>query len=210
MLPLEVLKVLDLTRLIPGGYATLILADLGAEVLKIEDMELGDYSRWIEPTFGGNGVYFHALNRNKKSMKLNLKTEEGKEIFKELVENGYDTIVEGFRPGVMDRLGIGYNVLRNINPKVIYCAISGFGQDGPKKHKALHDLNCLGVTGVLSITGEASPSIPGIQIADTSSALFLCYFNSNRLYSTRKNQPRTVYRCFYDRWAYKPSFDTPH
>jgi crotonobetainyl-CoA:carnitine CoA-transferase CaiB-like acyl-CoA transferase len=172
MLPLEGLKVLDLTRLIPGGYATLILADLGAEVLKIEDMELGDYSRWIEPTIGGNGVYFHALNRNKKSMKLNLKTEEGKEIFKELVEKGYDTIVEGFRPGVMDRLGIGYNVLRNINPKVIYCAISGFGQDGPKKHKALHDLNCLGVTGVLSITGEASPAIPGIQIADTSSALF--------------------------------------
>lgn len=172
MLPLEGLKVLDLTRLIPGGYATLILADLGAEVLKIEDMELGDYSRWIEPTIGGNGVYFHALNRNKKSMKLNLKTEEGKEIFKELVEKGYDTIVEGFRPGVMDRLGIGYNVLRNINPKVIYCAISGFGQDGPKKHKALHDLNCLGVTGVLSITGEASPAIPGIQIADTISALF--------------------------------------
>lgn len=209
MLPLEGLKLLDLTRLIPGGYATLILADLGAEVLKIEDAEFGDYSRWMEPTIGGNGVYFHALNRNKKSMKLNLKTEEGKKIFKKLVETGYDTIVESFRPGVMDRLGIGYNTLREINPRVIYCAISGYGQNGPIKDKALHDLNCLGVTGVLSITGEASPAIPGIQIADTSSALF-SVISILTAYSTRKNQPRTVYRCFYDGWAYKPSFDTPH
>src|SRR3990172_9329428 len=172
MLPLQGLKVLDLTRLIPGGYATLILTDLGADVLKIEDIELGDYSRWMEPTIGEYGVYFHALNRNKKSMKLNLKAEDGKRIFKKLVEKGYDTIVESFRPGVMDRLGIGYNPLREINPRVIYCAISGFGQNGPKKEKALHDLNCLAVSGALSITGEEAPSIPGIQIADTSSALF--------------------------------------
>jgi len=105
-------------------------------------------------------------------MKLNLKAEDGKRIFKKLVEKGYDTIVESFRPGVMDRLGIGYNPLREINPRVIYCAISGFGQNGPKKEKALHDLNCLAVSGALSITGEEAPSIPGIQIADTSSALF--------------------------------------
>ncbi|MGH7801987.1 MAG: CaiB/BaiF CoA transferase family protein [Thermodesulfobacteriota bacterium] len=172
MLPLQDLKILDLTRLIPGGYATLILADLGAEVLKIEDIELGDYSRWMEPTIGEYGVYFHALNRNKKSMKLNLKAEDGKKIFKKLVEKGYDTIVESFRPGVMDRLGIGYNTLREINPRVIYCAISGYGQNGPKKEKALHDLNCLAVSGALSITGEGAPAIPGIQIADTISALF--------------------------------------
>src|SRR3972149_665049 len=172
MLPLEGLKVLDLTRLIPGGYATLILADLGAEVLKIEDMDSGDYSRWIEPSIGEYGLYFHALNRNKKSMKLNLKAEDGKKIFKKLVKKGYDTIVESFRPGVMDRLGIGYNTLRETNPRVIYCAISGYGQDGPKKEKALHDLNCLAVSGALSITGEGTPAIPGIQIADTSSALF--------------------------------------
>ncbi len=172
MLPLEDLRVLDLTRLIPGGYATLILADLGAEVLKIEDMDSGDYSRWMEPTIGEYGVYFHALNRNKKSLKLNLKAEDGKKIFKKLVEKGYDTIVESFRPGVMDRLGIGYNTLREINPRVIYCAISGYGQNGPKKDKALHDLNCLAVSGTLSITGEGAPAIPGIQIADTSSALF--------------------------------------
>src|SRR3990172_4145365 len=172
MLPLQDLKILDLTRLIPGGYATLILADLGAEILKIEDIELGNYSRWMEPTIGEYGVYFHALNRNKKSMKLNLKAEDGKKIFKKLVKKGYDTIVESFRPGVMDRLGIGYNTLRETNPRVIYCAISGYGQDGPKKEKALHDLNCLAVSGALSITGEGTPAIPGIQIADTSSALF--------------------------------------
>src|SRR3990172_8579291 len=172
MLPLQDLKILDLTRLIPGGYATLILADLGAEILKIEDIELGNYSRWMEPTIGEYGVYFHALNRDKKSMKLNLKAEDGKKIFKKLVKKGYDTIVESFRPGVMDRLGIGYNTLREINPRVIYCAISGYGQNGPKKNKALHDLNCLAASGALSITGEGAPAIPGIQIADTSSALF--------------------------------------
>jgi crotonobetainyl-CoA:carnitine CoA-transferase CaiB-like acyl-CoA transferase len=103
-------------------------------------------------------------------MKLNLKTEDGKRIFKRLVENGYDVIIESFRPGVMDRLGIGYDVLRKINPGVIYCAISGYGQNGPKKDKALHDLNCMAVSGILGITGEDSPPIPGI--ADTSSALF--------------------------------------
>jgi len=170
MLPLEGLKVLDLTRLIPGGYATLILADLGAEVLKVEDTQAGDYSRWIEPIIGGNGVYFAALNRNKKSIKLNLKTEEGKEIFKELVKNGYDIVIESFRPGVMDRLGIGYNALKEITPSVIYCAITGYGQTGPKKNKALHDLNCMAVSGVLGITGEDLPPIPGI--ADTASSLF--------------------------------------
>lgn len=170
MLMLEGLKILDLTRLIPGGYATLILADLGGEVLKIEDTESGDYARWMEPAVAGYGIYFHALNRNKKSIKLNLKTKDGKRIFKKLVENGYDIIIESFRPGVMDRLGIGYNALREINPGVIYCAISGYGQNGPKKDKALHDLNCMAVSGILSVTGEDSPPIPGI--ADTSSALF--------------------------------------
>jgi alpha-methylacyl-CoA racemase len=170
MLPFDGVKILDLTRLIPGGYATLILADLGGEVLKIEDTELGDYARWMEPAVAGYGIYFHALNRNKKSMRLNLKTEDGKSIFKRLVESGYDVIIESFRPGVMDRLGIGYNVLREINPKVIYCAISGYGQNGPKKDKALHDLNCMAASGILGITGENSPPIPGI--ADTSSALF--------------------------------------
>lgn len=170
MFALQDLKILDLTRLIPGGYATLILADLGGEVLKIEDTESGDYARWMEPAVDGYGIYFHGLNRNKKSIKLNLKTKQGKRIFKKLVENRYNIIIESFRPGVMDRLGIGYNVLRKINPGVIYCAISGYGQSGPNKDKPLHDLNCMAISGILGITGEDSPPIPGI--ADTSSALF--------------------------------------
>ncbi|GIW48401.1 MAG: CoA transferase [Deltaproteobacteria bacterium] len=170
MFPLEGMKVLDLTRLIPGGFATLILADLGAEVLKIEDTNSGDYARWIEPDVGGFGCYFAALNRNKKSIRLNLKTEQGKEIFKKLIKNGYDIIVESFRPGVMDRLGIGYSVLKEINPGVIYCAITGYGQTGPKRKRALHDLNCMSVSGLLGITGEDLPPIPGI--ADAASSLF--------------------------------------
>ena len=185
MLPLEGLKVLDLTRLIPGGYATLILADLGAEVLKVEDTKAGDYSRWIEPTIGGNGVYFSALNRNKKSIKINLKTEEGKKIFRGLVENGYDIVIESFRPGVLDRLGIGYEALKKITPGVIYCSITGYGQTGPKKDKALHDLNCMAVSGVLGITGEDSPPIPGI--ADTVSSLFSVIAILSACFSREKN-----------------------
>lgn len=185
MLPLEGLKVLDLTRLIPGGYATLILADLGAEILKVEDTQTGDYSRWIEPIIGGNGVYFSALNRNKKSIKLNLKTEEGKEIVKGLVNGGYDIVIESFRPRVMDRLGIGYEALREITPRVIYCAITGYGQTGPKKDKALHDLNCMAVSGVLGITGEDSPPIPGI--ADTVSSLFSVIAILGAYFSREKN-----------------------
>jgi alpha-methylacyl-CoA racemase len=185
MLLLEGLKVLDLTRLIPGGYATMILADLGAEILKVEDTKTGDYSRWIAPIIGGNGVYFSALNRNKKSMKLNLKTEEGKEIFKGLVKNGYDIVIESFRPGVMDRLGIGYDALREITPGVIYCAITGYGQTGPKKDKALHDLNCMAVSGVLGMTGEDLAPIPGI--ADTVSSLFSVIAILSAYFSREKN-----------------------
>jgi alpha-methylacyl-CoA racemase len=185
MLPLEGLKVLDLTRLIPGGYATLIFADLGAEILKVEDTGAGDYSRWIKPTVGGQGVYFSALNRNKKSIKINLKTEEGKEIFKELVKNGYDIVIESFRPGVMDRLGIGYKALKKITHGIIYCAITGYGQNGPKKDKALHDLNCMAVSGVLGITGEDLPPIPGI--ADTVSSLFSVIAILSAYFSREKN-----------------------
>ncbi len=172
--PLEKLKILDLTRLIPGGYATLILADLGAEVVKVEDTQSGDYARWYPPPVKEYGIYFHALNRNKKSIKLNLKAKEGKDIFKKLLAGGYDIIVESFRPGVMDRLGLGYKPLREINPGIIYCAITGYGQEGPRSDKAAHDLNCIAVAGALGITGRRGevPSIPGVQIADTGSSLF--------------------------------------
>src|SRR5690554_5381072 len=125
--PLEGIRVLDLTRLLPGPYATLLLADFGADVIKVEDPKLGDYARWGEPKVAGQSAMFKSLNRNKRSMTIDLKTKEGKETFIELVRTS-DVLVESFRPGVMDRLGIGYNQLKKYQPKLIYCAISSYGQ----------------------------------------------------------------------------------
>ncbi len=164
---LEGLKVLDLTRLLPGGYCTLLLADMGADVLKVEDPFGGDYVRWFPPKVKEESVYFLAVNRNKKSMKLNLKPERGKQIFRELVK-GYDVLVEGFRPGVMKRLGLGYEEISKINPRIVYCSISGYGQDGPYSQRAGHDINYIGIAGILGITGfkDRPPVVPGVPVAD--------------------------------------------
>ena len=164
---LEGLKVLDLTRLLPGGYCTMLLADMGADVLKLEDPFGGDYVRWFPPKINEESAYFLAVNRNKKSMKLNLKHERGKEIFKKLAKH-YDVLVEGFRPGVMDRLGLGYEEISRINPRIVYCSISGYGQDGPYSQRAGHDINYIGVAGILGITGfkDRPPVVPGVPMAD--------------------------------------------
>ncbi|OGQ00830.1 MAG: hypothetical protein A2026_02965 [Deltaproteobacteria bacterium RBG_19FT_COMBO_46_12] len=158
---------LDLSRLLPGPYCSLLLADLGMEVLKIEDPELGDYMRGMGPVRKKDSAYFLALNRNKKSMLLNLKVKEGKEIFNRLIDT-YDILLEGFRPGVMDRLGIGYQELKSRNPGVIFCSLSGYGQDGPYKERSGHDINYIGLGGILELTGpkDGDPTIPGAQIAD--------------------------------------------
>ncbi len=165
--PLTGFKMLDLSRLLPGPYCSLLLADLGMEVLKVEDPEQGDYMRFMGPIRKRDGAYFLTLNRNKKSMILNLKAEEGKKIFYKLIET-YDIVLEGFRPGVMDRLGIGYEALKQRNPKVILCSLSGYGQDGPYRNRSGHDVNYLGLGGILELTGtkESGPMIPGVQIAD--------------------------------------------
>ncbi len=164
---LKGLKMLDLSRLLPGPYCSLILADLGVEVLKIEDSEQGDYMRRMGPSLKKDSAYFLALNRNKKSMILNLKTKEGKEIFYKLIDT-YDILLEGFRPGVMDRLGIGYQELKSKNPRVIFCSLSGYGQNGPYKERSGHDINYIGLGGILELTGpkDGDPTIPGTQIAD--------------------------------------------
>jgi crotonobetainyl-CoA:carnitine CoA-transferase CaiB-like acyl-CoA transferase len=164
---LKGLKMLDLSRLLPGPYCSLLLADLGMEVLKIEDPEQGDYMRVMGPARKENSAYFLALNRNKKSMILNLKAKEGREIFYKLI-NTYDILLESFRPGVMDRLGIGYKELRRKNPRVIFCSLSGYGQDGPYKERSGHDINYIGLAGILELTGSTGgdPIIPGTQIAD--------------------------------------------
>jgi crotonobetainyl-CoA:carnitine CoA-transferase CaiB-like acyl-CoA transferase len=164
---LKELKMLDLSRLLPGPYCSLLLADLGMEVLKVEDPELGDYSRKMGLMGKRDSAFFLSLNRNKKSMTLNLKKKEGKEIFYNLIET-YDIVLEGFRPGVMDRLGIGYHDLEKKNPCVILCSLSGYGQDGPYRERSGHDVNYIGLGGVLDIIGQKNgdPIVPGVQIAD--------------------------------------------
>ncbi len=164
-LPLSGLKVVDLSRLLPGPHATLLLADLGADVLKVEDPQLGDYLRWGWPP--GENPAFLQLNRNKRSLTLNLKEAEGSEIFKKIVIEA-DVLLESFRPGVMARLGLGYEDLKKLNSRLIYCALSGYGQDGPYQQRPGHDLNYIGYAGALGQTGPAgaAPVIPGVQIAD--------------------------------------------
>jgi crotonobetainyl-CoA:carnitine CoA-transferase CaiB-like acyl-CoA transferase len=161
------LKLVDLSRLLPGPYCTLLLADLGMEVLKIEDPEQGDYMRQMGPIRKKDSAPFLSVNRNKKSMTLNLKIEEGKKIFYRLIES-YDVVLESFRPGVMDRLGIGYEELKKRNPRVILCSLSGYGQDGPYRERSGHDINYIGLGGVLELTGTKNgpPVLPAVQIAD--------------------------------------------
>jgi len=165
--PLTGVRVLDLSRLLPGGYATLLLADLGADVVKIEEPGSGDYIRWMPPMAGRISTGHVALNRNKRSVTLNLKEPSGRDVFLRLVSS-FDVLVESFRPGVMDRLGVGWRACREANPRLIYCAITGYGQDGPLAHVAGHDINYIGYAGALSMTGEADgpPVIPGLQIGD--------------------------------------------
>jgi len=150
------IKVLDLSRLLPGPYCSMILADHGARVIAVEDRRFMD-----------DGLFFSQAYRNKEHMSLNLKTEEGKKIFFRLV-NDADVILEGFRPGVVQRLGVDYGTVQKANQKIIYCSISGYGQTGPYREKAGHDVNYLSISGALDLIGQANhpPSIPGVQIAD--------------------------------------------
>jgi alpha-methylacyl-CoA racemase len=145
----------------------MLLADLGAQVIKVEDTEGGDYLRWMPPLADRYSAMFHALNRNKRSVVLNLKVESGRDAFLTLVEHA-DVVVEGFRPGVLDRLGVGYEVLRGRNRRVVLCSITGYGQDGPYSDRVGHDINYLSIAGVLSVTGCSpdQPAIPGVQIGD--------------------------------------------
>lgn len=168
MRPLEGISILDLTRLLPGPYGTMLLGDLGAEVIKVEEPEQGDYARWYPPHINQVGSRHLLLNRNKKSITLNLKKPEGRTILLKMVEKGADVLIEQFRPGVMDRLGVGYKDLEKVNSRLVYCALTGFGQDGPYRDLAGHDINYIGIGGILGITGPKGgpPALPGTQIAD--------------------------------------------
>lgn len=172
--PLAGLKVLDLSRLLPGPFATMVLAQLGAQVDKIEDPSGGDYLRLMPPQVGGMNAVFHALNRGKRSVVLDLKRPEARAALLRLAV-GYDVLVESFRPGVLDRLGLGYDQLREKNPRLVYCAITGYGQTGPLAQRAGHDLDYLARAGVLGLTGPEGgpPQVPGVQVADVGGgALF--------------------------------------
>jgi crotonobetainyl-CoA:carnitine CoA-transferase CaiB-like acyl-CoA transferase len=167
--------VLDLTRLLPGGFCSLLLADLGADVVKVEDTGMGDYVRWAPPFYGSDeqqglgtrSALYLALNRGKRSIRVDLKSDDGREAFLGLAGE-YDVVLESFRPGVLDKLGCGYGALRRTNPRLVYCAITGYGQTGPNTQRAGHDMNYLGLTGLRGMTGEPQgrPIQSAGQIAD--------------------------------------------
>jgi crotonobetainyl-CoA:carnitine CoA-transferase CaiB-like acyl-CoA transferase len=167
MRPLDGLLVLDLTRLLPGAAATMQLANFGAEVVKIEEPERGDYGREMPPYLDGEGAVFRMVNRGKKSVALDLKSDGGRAAFLKLAQTA-DVVVESFRPGAMQRLGLDYETLRALNPRIIYVSITGYGQEGPWAAMAGHDINYLALGGALEGNGASvgPPAIPGIQVAD--------------------------------------------
>jgi alpha-methylacyl-CoA racemase len=173
--PLGSLRILDLSRLLPGAYASQMLADFGADVIKVEEPGSGDYGRFMPPHGpGGMSLYFTAINRNKRSITLNLKTEEGRAVFLRLARDA-DVVLESFRPGVMERLGLGYERLREVQPGIIYCAISGYGQEGPYRLRAGHDLNYAGYAGLLHYNRGANgePAMPASQLGDLAGGSYM-------------------------------------
>ena len=167
--PLAGVRVLDLTRLLPGPMATLILADLGAQVDKLEDPAPGDYLRGMPPVRGDTSGTYQLLNRDKRNLVMDLKHPEGRALLRRLLPR-YDVLVEGFRPGVLARLGADHAAIRAANPRLVVCAITGYGQDGPLAQRAGHDINYLARAGVLGVTGPADgpPALSGAQMADVA------------------------------------------
>jgi crotonobetainyl-CoA:carnitine CoA-transferase CaiB-like acyl-CoA transferase len=175
---LDDVRVIDLTTLLPGPYGTQLLADLGADVVKVEPADAGDNARHTPPlTDEGHGALFDAVNRGKRSIALDLKDERGREALYELVATA-DAFLEQFRPGVVDRLGVDYDTLLEHNPDLVYCSLSGYGQSGPKSGKAAHDLNYIGLAGLLDMTRESEaekPQMPGYPIADMAGGVFAAF-----------------------------------
>ncbi|MBI4261878.1 MAG: CoA transferase, partial [Actinobacteria bacterium] len=165
--PLAGVRVLDLTRLLPGGYCTLLLADLGADVVKVEEPGRGDYIRWFPPLVDGESALHRALNRGKRSITLDLKSPRGPEVLGRLAAAA-DVLVESFRPWVLERLGTGHDALREAHPRLVTCAITGYGQDGPYRDRVGHDINYIGYGGALGLSGPPGgpPAVPGVQIGD--------------------------------------------
>lgn len=167
--PLSSLKILDFTTLLPGPFATMLLADMGADVLRVEAPHRPDMVRMMPPFDGDTSAWHSVLNRSKRSLALDLKQPQAVDIVRRLVaEGGYDIVMEQFRPGVMERIGIGYESLRQVNPALIYCSITGYGQTGPLRDRAGHDINYVSLTGIMSHSGRqaSGPAPLGVQLAD--------------------------------------------
>jgi CoA:oxalate CoA-transferase len=175
-MPLSNVKVLDLTRFLAGPFCTMLLADMGAEVIKIEEPRHGDDARYQGAMINGESAYFVGMNRNKRGLSLDLKSPEGKEIFLRMVK-GFDVVVENFRPGVMRSLGLDYPVLKKVNPGIVYCGISGFGKDGPYHLRPAFDFIAQGVSGFMSVTGfsDREPVRTGIPISDSVAGIYAAF-----------------------------------
>lgn len=171
--PLSSLRVLDFSALLPGPFGTMVLADMGAEVVRLESPGRPDMVRVLPPMEDGVSACHAYLNRSKKSLAVDLKKPEGVELVKKLVQQ-YDIVVEQFRPGVMDRLGVGYEALRAVNPRIIYCSITGYGQDGPYRDRAGHDMNYLSIAGITGYNGRkaSGPAPINVQVADVAGGSF--------------------------------------
>lgn len=201
--PLHGMRILDLTRLAPGPFASLLLANLGAEVIKVEDPAFGDPARyplsaaWAgQPAGSGDdSALFRLLNRGKKSITCNLKSIQGRVIMLQLISS-VDVLMEGFRPGVMERLGLSYDAARETNPRLVYASLSGFGQNGPYREKACHDLSCVALSGWLDLTGAVGgpPALSAIPVADMSAALWLALAVNAALLA----RERTGKGCYLD------------
>lgn len=185
--PLEGVVVLDLSRVLAAPYTGMILADMGADVIKVERPGKGDDSRAYGPFKNGESVYYMSLNRGKRSITLNMKSEEGKQILKDLVKQA-DVLVENFRGGTMDKLGLGYDVLKEINPRLIYSACTGFGMTGPYKHDPAYDVIVQGMGGIMSITGQegGEPTKVGASIGDITAGIFSAVGIMIALYNREK------------------------
>ncbi|MDX3753461.1 CaiB/BaiF CoA-transferase family protein [Streptomyces sp. AK08-02] len=176
------LRVLDLSRLLPGGFATLMMADLGADVIKIEDPRLGDYGRLVDPDA------FAALNRNKRSVILDLRTEEGRADLLRLVADS-EVVVESYRPGVLDAMGLGYDRLREANPRIVLCSVSGFGQSGPYARRPGHDLNFLALSGYFAVPHRTTGRVDraGVRVADLAGAMYAAYATLVAVFAARES-----------------------
>lgn len=182
--PLDGIRVLDLTRVMTGPYCTMMLGDMGADVIKIEQPGKGDDTRpWGPPFLNGESAYFLSINRNKRGITVNLKDQRGKEIVRRLARD-CDVVVENFSPGTAARLGFGYDAMRELRPDVIYCSISGFGQDGPGHDRTAYDIIVQGMSGMMSITGEPDgmPTKMGVPIADMTAGMFAAFAIVNALF----------------------------